>query len=143
MSADKLTERFQQPLKRWIKCSVWSLIYILFIVWVGDFWLLLGLPLIVDAFISHCIPWTWWKKSKNKVVLTIMGWVDAIVFALVAVYLINTFLLQNYQIPSSSMEKSLLVGDFMFVSKAILRTSRTQHATFVSTGSAHLSAAKL
>ena len=118
MSADKQTERFQQPLKQWIKCSVWSLIYILFIVWVGNFWWLLGLPLIVDAFISHYIPWTWWKKSKNKTVLSIMGWVDAIVFALVAVYFINTFLFQNYQIPSSSLEKSLLVGDFLFVSKA-------------------------
>jgi signal peptidase I len=118
MSADKLTERFQQPFKQWIKCGLWSLIYILFIVWVGNFWWLLGLPLIVDAFISRYIPWSWWKKSKNKAVLSIMGWVDAIVFALVAVYFINTFLFQNYQIPSSSLEKSLLVGDFLFVSKA-------------------------
>ena len=47
-----------------------------------------------------------------------MGWVDAIVFALVAVYFINTYLFQNYQIPTSSLEKSLLVGDFLFVSKA-------------------------
>ena len=118
MSADKQTKRFQQPLKQWIKCSVWSLIYILFIVWVGNYWWLLGLPLIVDAFIAHYIPWTWWKSSKNKYVLTVMGWVDAIVFALVAVYFINTFLFQNYQIPSSSLEKTLLVGDFLFVSKA-------------------------
>lgn len=47
-----------------------------------------------------------------------MGWVDAIVFALVAVYFINTYLFQNYQIPTSSLEKTLLVGDFLFVSKA-------------------------
>ena len=47
-----------------------------------------------------------------------MGWVDAIVFALVAVYFINVYLFQNYQIPSSSLEKSLLVGDFLLVSKA-------------------------
>ena len=118
MSADKQTSRFQQPLKQWIKCSVWSLIYILFIAWVGNFWWLILLPLIFDAFISHYIPWTWWKKTKNKALLGIMGWVDAIVFALVAVYFINTFLFQNYQIPSSSLEKSLLVGDFLFVSKA-------------------------
>jgi len=118
MSADKQTSRFQQPLKQWIKCSVWSLIYILFIAWVGNFWWLILLPLIFDAFISHYVPWTWWKKTKNKALLGIMGWVDAIVFALVAVYFINTFLFQNYQIPSSSLEKSLLVGDFLFVSKA-------------------------
>jgi len=118
MSAEKETNRFQQPLKQWIKCSAWSLIYILFVVWVGNYWWLLGLPLIVDAFISHYIPWTWWKSSKNKYVLTVMGWVDAIVFSLVAVYFINTFIFQNYQIPSSSLEKTLLVGDFLYVSKA-------------------------
>ena len=118
MSEEKQTSRFQRPLKQWIKCSVWSLIYILFIAWVGNYWWLLLLPVIIDAFISHYIPWTWWKKTKNQALLSVMGWVDAIVFALVAVYFINTFLFQNYQIPSSSLEKSLLVGDFLFVSKA-------------------------
>jgi Signal peptidase I len=118
MNEDKRTKHFQQPLKQWVKCSVWSLIYILFIAWVGNYWWLLGLPVIFDAFITHYIPWTWWKKSKNKYVLTVMGWFDAIAFALVAVYFINSFLFQNYQIPSSSLEKSLLVGDFLLVSKA-------------------------
>mgnify|MGYP003033049988 FL=1 len=46
-----------------------------------------------------------------------MGWVDAIVFALVAVYFVNLYFFQNYVIPSSSLEKSLLVGDYLFVSK--------------------------
>ena len=46
-----------------------------------------------------------------------MGWVDALVFALVAVYFINLFFFQNYVIPSSSLEKSLLTGDYLFVSK--------------------------
>ncbi len=118
MDSEKQTSRFQQSPKQWIKAGVWSLIYILFIVWVGNYWWLLGLPVVFDAFISGYIPWTFWKKSENKAVLAIMGWVDAIVFALVAVYFINTFLFQNYQIPSSSLEKSLLVGDFLFVSKA-------------------------
>ncbi len=47
----------------------------------------------------------------------IMSWVDALVFALVAVYFINLFFFQNYVIPSSSLEKSLLTGDYLFVSK--------------------------
>jgi len=118
MSAEKQTSRFQQPLKQWIKCSVWCLIYILFIAWVGNYWWLVGLPIVFDLFITNYIPWTWWKSTKNKSLLSVMGWVDAIVFALVAVYFINTFLFQNYQIPSSSLEKTLLVGDFLFVSKA-------------------------
>lgn len=113
-----IKERFQHPLKQWFKALVWCLVYILFIAWVQNFWWLLLLPVVFDAFITHFIPWTWWKKSKNKTLLAIMGWVDAIVFALVAVYFINTYLFQNYQIPTPSLEKSLMVGDFLFVSKA-------------------------
>ena len=118
METEKQSSRFNKPLKQWIKAGVWCLIYILFIVWVGNYWWLLGLPVVFDAFVTDFIPWTWWKKSENKAALAIMGWVDAIVFALVAVYFINTYLFQNYQIPTSSLEKSLLVGDFLFVSKA-------------------------
>lgn len=105
---------------QWIKASVWSVIYILFIIWVGNYWWLLLLPLIADTFLTRYIPWTWWKKYKDThpVIYTICSWLDAIVFALVAVYFINLYLFQNYQIPSSSLEKSLRVGDFLFVSKA-------------------------
>ena len=112
--------RFNQPVKQWIKFSVWSLIYVLFIIWVGNYWWLLLLPFIFDMFITHFIPYDWWKKYKdtNPIVYTICSWIDAIVFALVAVYFIFLYLFQNYQIPSSSLEKSLLVGDFLFVSKA-------------------------
>jgi len=118
MGAENQTTRFKKPLSQWIKAGVWSLVYLLFIVWVGNYWWLIGLPVVFDAFVTNFIPWTWWKKSQNKTLLAIMGWVDAIVFALVAVYFINTYLFQNYQIPTSSLEKSLLVGDFLFVSKA-------------------------
>ncbi|MDR0831250.1 MAG: signal peptidase I [Prevotellaceae bacterium] len=111
-------KRFQKPLKNWVKFSIWAIIYVLFVAWVGNFWWLLLLPLILDVFITKFIPYTWWKNSKNKTVRSVMSWVDAIVFALVAVYFINLYLFQNYQIPTSSLEKSLLVGDFLFVSKA-------------------------
>ena len=106
--------------KQWIAAGVWSTLYVLFICWVGNFWWLLLLPVIADMFITKYIPWTWWKKYKdtNKAAYTICSWIDAIVFALVAVYFINLYIFQNYQIPSSSLEKSLLVGDFLFVSKA-------------------------
>jgi signal peptidase I len=45
------------------------------------------------------------------------GWIGDVVFALLFVYVVNIFWFQNYRIPSSSLEKSLLVGDFLFVSK--------------------------
>lgn len=44
-------------------------------------------------------------------------WADAIIFAVVAATLIRGFLIEAYMIPTGSMEKSLLVGDFIFVSK--------------------------
>lgn len=103
--------------KQWIKFSVVTVLYLLFLVWVKSWLGLIVVPFIFDAYISKIIPWDFWKRSKNKTVRSVMGWVDAIVFALVAVYFVNIFFFQNYQIPSSSLEKSLLVGDFLFVSK--------------------------
>ncbi len=48
---------------------------------------------------------------------TVREWTEAIVFAVVAATVIRTFFIEAYTIPTSSMEKSLLVGDFLFVSK--------------------------
>ncbi len=44
-------------------------------------------------------------------------WIDAGVFAVVAATIIRTFVFEAYVIPTESMEKSLLVNDFLFVSK--------------------------
>ena len=44
-------------------------------------------------------------------------WVSSIVFAIIAATLVHTYFMQPYIIPSSSLEKSLLIGDFLFVSK--------------------------
>ena len=92
-------------------------LYLIFIFWLKSWLGIVVIPFIFDAYITKKIPWTWWKTSKNKTVQTVMGWVDAIVFALVAVYFVNLYFFQNYVIPSSSLEKSLLVGDYLFVSK--------------------------
>lgn len=103
--------------KQWLFFACVALLYILFVVWDGNYWLLSGIPVIFDIYISKLIPWGAWKNVKNPATRKVAEWVDAIVFALLAVYLINIFIFQNYKIPSSSLEKTLLVGDYLFVSK--------------------------
>ena len=109
----------QQPTKKTvIRFSVVTLTYILTVIWIGNYWLLFGLPIIFDIYISKLIPWNFWKHPKNgKKVPAWIEWLDALIFALVAVYIINIFLFQNYKIPTSSLEKTMLVGDHLFVSK--------------------------
>ncbi len=102
---------------KWVKFGVVTVLWLLFIYWLGSWWGLLVLPLIYDIYISKKINWQWWKKDDQPVSNFIMSWVDAIVFALVAVYFVNNFFFQNYKIPSSSLEKSLLTGDYLLVSK--------------------------
>lgn len=103
--------------KQWIKFFIVITLYLLFLIWVKSWLGLIVVPFIFDIYITKKIPWGWWKTSKSPIVRTIMSWVDAIVFALVAVYFVNIYLFQNYQIPSSSLEKTMLVGDFLYVSK--------------------------
>ena len=108
--------------KQWAKLAVVLFLYALCIVWVqprsitGWLLTLAGALLLFDVYITKKIRWQWWKTAEGPVRF-IMSWVDALVFSLVAVYFINLFLFQNYVIPSSSLEKSLLTGDYLFVSK--------------------------
>ena len=101
---------------QWAKFLCVLVLYLLFLYWVKSWWGLLVIPFIFDVYITKKIKWQWWKESEGPV-RWIMSWVDALVFALVAVYFINQFFFQNYVIPSSSLEKSLLTGDYLFVSK--------------------------
>ena len=102
--------------KQWAKFILVMVCYLLFLFWVKSWLGLLVIPFIYDAYISKKINWKWWQDLEGPM-RTVMSWVDAIVFALVAVYFINQFFFQNYVIPSSSLEKSLLTGDYLFVSK--------------------------
>lgn len=110
-------KKYQATKKDWAKAIVAIALYIAFLYWVDAWWGLIIVPFIFDAYVTRRIPWTWWKDAENPVVRTLMSWVDAIVFALVAVYFVNIYFFQNYTIPSSSLEKSLLVGDYLLVSK--------------------------
>ena len=104
---------------RWWRFGIVALIYVLWTIWMGNPLLLLGLILLADIYLTQYLPWGAWKGMKNKPLKTVMSWLDAIVYALVLVYFLFLFIGQNYQIPSSSLEKSLLTGDFLWVNKVV------------------------
>ena len=93
-----------------------AVIYLLVVIWIGNFWLLIGLAVVYDVYISEKVNWAFWKRRDGKN-SALIEWLDALIFAVIAVTLINIFLFQNYRIPTGSMEKSLLIGDHLFVSK--------------------------
>ncbi|MCH5224631.1 MAG: S26 family signal peptidase [Muribaculaceae bacterium] len=103
---------------RWIRFALVSMVFFLWVIWMGNPWLLFLWLILIDIYITSFIPWTWWKGTKGATRM-VWGWVDAIIYALILVYIIFAFIGQNYMIPSSSLEKSLLVGDYLWVNKAL------------------------
>ncbi len=101
-----------------LKFAIALLIYLGFVVWIGNYWLLIGIPVIVDLYITKKVHWAFWKKKDVEKQPRLIEWVDAIIFAVVAATIIRMFFIEAYVIPTSSMEKSLMVGDYLFVSKA-------------------------
>lgn len=104
--------------KQLIKFAVVLIIFVLFMVWLGNYWLLLiGIPILFDMYITQKVHWAFWKKKGVEKQPKAIEWLDAIIFAVIAATLIRTFIFEAYIIPTPSMEKELLVGDFLFVSK--------------------------
>ncbi len=86
----------------------------------------LGAQTIGVMFPFLYLPWLgFFSQEKYENPLTrkpikksaIREWLEAIIFAVIAATIIRTFFIEAYTIPSSSMEKTMLIGDFLFVSK--------------------------
>ena len=108
---------------KWVKFTVVAIIYtLLAVVWTGNLWMLLGLLVIFDIYISK-IFYRFIGRHHRKLLekypsyRKLWGWVEAIVFAVVVVTLLKYFVFAMYVIPTGSMEKSLLIGDYLWVSK--------------------------
>ena len=108
---------------KWVGFALASLLYTLwFVVWTGNLWMLLGLAVIFDLYITKFFyRYVWCHNARmcqqSKVYKTVYEWVNAIIFATVVASLVHIFVFQMYVIPTSSMEKSLLIGDYLYVSK--------------------------
>ena len=79
---------------QWTKFIVVLLLYIAFLVWLKSWLGVIVIPFIYDVYITKKIKWQWWKDSEVPVRF-VMSWVDAVVFALVAVKFTNRFFFQN------------------------------------------------
>ena len=97
-----------------------TIIWCVFVYSIEGEWLYF-VPLIAgDILFWETISWQFWKKKekkKSKSKSEFRSWIDAIGFAIIAATILRTFLIEAYTIPTSSMEKSMLIGDFLFVSK--------------------------
>ena len=104
---------------KWVRFGFWAVLYILWVIWLGNYWWLFGLVPIFDGHITNKVKWLFWKKEykDGEKRNALLDWLDAVIFAVVVVTFINTFFFQAFKIPSSSMESSLYTGDHLFVSK--------------------------
>lgn len=76
--------------------------------------LTLGLYL---AYVMYLPKTNYVGRDENAIKKNVSAWISAVIFAVVAASAIHTYFIQPYTIPTSSLEKTLLVGDFLFVSK--------------------------
>ncbi len=102
---------------KWFKFGIVLFIYLLWTLWVQSWWLLIGVPVLFDIYISKKVHWAFWKKKNVEKQTKAVEWIDALIFAIIAATLIRMFFFEAYTIPTSSMEKTMLVGDYLFVSK--------------------------
>lgn len=128
MSDKKTIKHYYQQLRailanRWVKFSIATIIYLLwFVVWLNNLWMILGIALIYDVYISRYFSRYVWSHvraffKQNSLLASIYDWCSAILFAVVVATLIHIFFFQMYVIPSPSMEKTLVEGDYIYVSK--------------------------
>jgi len=104
---------------KWFKFGLVGGIYLLWVIWLNNYWWLIGLAVIYDIYVTDKVHWSFWKKKNppDGKQTKVVEWVDAIIFAVIAATFIRMFFIEAYTIPTSSMEKSMMVGDYLFVSK--------------------------
>jgi signal peptidase I len=120
MTIKEFTIRIVRLIKNsFFKFASIALLYSIWVFWLGNLWLLAGLPIIFDLFISKFVNWRFWRKRKTSVEKHKFSTelIDSLILAIILAIFIRTFFVEAYTIPTSSMEKTLTVGDYIFVSK--------------------------
>jgi len=103
----------------YFKLLVSSMIYTILVSWFGNYWLFLGIIILIDIHITRWVNWTFWKKKtevneKHKFKTELL---DAFIIALLLVLFLRILFIEPFTIPTSSMERTILAGDYIFVNK--------------------------
>lgn len=112
----KIRRTFRNP---FLKLLFTSALYTIWVLWVETYWLFSGLIILTDVHLTRFINWRFWRKRlpkgrKHKWKTELF---DSLIWAVLIAIFIRVFLFEAYTIPTSSMEKSLLVGDYILVNK--------------------------
>ncbi|MFH0755825.1 MAG: S26 family signal peptidase [Bacteroidota bacterium] len=99
----------------WLGTSVllWSAIT----VWIQVWYLLLFNLVLVDLFLTRRVDWTLRKYGLPRILQSTVEWLAVMLMAIVFSFAIKVLFVEAYKIPTPSMEETLLVGDYIFVSK--------------------------
>ncbi len=105
------------PASSWVMFTIGSTLYAIWVLWLENLWFLTGLAVLFDMLVTKKIPWFFWRKGGFVKSRLAVEWIDAGIFGLLVAGFIRIFFLEAYSIPTSSMERSLLPGDYLFVTK--------------------------
>lgn len=108
---------------RKVRFTVVSILYLLwFVVWTQNIWWIFGLLVIYDYYFTRFIDKIYLNryrafKARHKSAKVALEWVEALLYAVIVVVPLKLYFFGMYVIPSSSMERTLLIGDYLFVNK--------------------------
>ena len=121
---------------QWIKCAIAILLYLVFLLWVRSWWGLIVVPFIFDIYITKKIPWSFWKKSKNPAVRSVMSCGCHRIC-------VGCRLLRQYlhlpELPDSFLFAGKIIAGrrFPVCKQDELRSPRTEHSPFYAVGTTY------
>jgi signal peptidase I len=105
------------PQNRKIWFVICVVLWSLFIIWINAWWFLFVNIIFIDIFLTRFFDWSLEKYRISKSFRNVIEWISLFLIAAFISVSIKVLFIEAYKIPTPSMEKSLLVGDFIFVSK--------------------------
>lgn len=111
----KVKEFVKSPYFRFFLLSV---AYTLWVIWMQNYWLYFGLLIFAEIIFVKKVNWTFWKKRRlNNREPFWPELIDALLLAVIAAFFLRVYFFEAFLVPTSSMEKTICVGDYIMVNK--------------------------